>query len=64
MAKGSSYLVERAVRMCADVGRTVATVSEAREALGLDATPRQVPSDYVADANDGAFTPDFSALSS
>jgi 3-keto-5-aminohexanoate cleavage enzyme len=64
MAEGSSYLVERAVRMSTDVGRTVATVAEAREALGLSPIPRQVPSDYVPDQDDVAFTPDFSALSS
>jgi 3-keto-5-aminohexanoate cleavage enzyme len=64
MAKGSSYLVERAVRMATDVGRTVATVAEAREALGLGPVPRLVPSDYVPDQDEVAFTPDFSALSS
>jgi uncharacterized protein (DUF849 family) len=64
MARGSSYLVERAVRMCNDVGREVATVAEAREMLGLSPTPCQVPQDYVADANEGAFTPDFSSLGS
>src|SRR5438309_2689904 len=31
MAKGSSFLVEKAVAMCADVGRSVATIAEARE---------------------------------
>jgi uncharacterized protein (DUF849 family) len=64
MAHGSSYLVERAARMCADVGREIASVAEAREALGLSATPCQVPGDYVPDENEGAFVPDFSALSS
>ena len=64
MARGSSYLVERAVRMCEDVGRQVATVAEAREMLGLSPTPRQVPGDYIPDAEEGAFTPDFSALRS
>ncbi|MFY9614871.1 MAG: 3-keto-5-aminohexanoate cleavage protein [Candidatus Dormiibacterota bacterium] len=47
MARGSSYLVEKAVAMATDAGRSVATVSEARDILGLDQTPRQVPSDYV-----------------
>ncbi len=47
MAKGSSYLVEKAVALTADAGRPVATIAEAREILGLDPTPRQVPSDYV-----------------
>src|ERR1700730_6068783 len=64
MARGSSYLVERAARMCDDVGRQVATVAEAREMLGLSPTPRQVPGDYIPDAEEGAFTPDFSALRS
>ena len=64
MAHGSSYLVERAARMGADVGREIASVPEAREQLGLSATPRHVPSDYLPDENEGAFTPDFSALSS
>ena len=64
MAHGSSFLVERAARMCSDIGREVATVAEAREALGLSATPCQVPGDYVPDENEGAFVPDFSALSS
>jgi 3-keto-5-aminohexanoate cleavage enzyme len=64
MAKGSSYLVERAARMCEDVGRQVATIAEAREMLGLSATPCQVPADYAPDAGEGAFTPDFSALGS
>ena len=64
MARGSSYLVERAARMCEDVGRQVATVAEAREMLGLSPTPCQVPADYVPDAEEGAFTPDFSALRS
>ena len=64
MARGSSFLVERAARMCADVGRPVASVAEAREVLGLSPTPRQVPSDYVPNQDEGAFTPDFSALSS
>jgi hypothetical protein len=50
--------------MGADVGREIASVPEAREQLGLSATPRHVPSDYVPDENEGAFTPDFSALSS
>jgi uncharacterized protein (DUF849 family) len=64
MAHGSSYLVERAARMCVDVGREIASVPEARELLGLSATPRQVPGDYEPDENEGAFTPDFTALSS
>jgi uncharacterized protein (DUF849 family) len=47
MAKGSSYLVEKAVAMCGDANRPVATIAEAREILGLSATPCQVPDDYV-----------------
>ena len=46
MAKGSSFLVEKAVTMCADSGRPVASVAEAREMLNLSATPCQVPDDY------------------
>jgi uncharacterized protein (DUF849 family) len=49
MARGSSYLVEKAVEMSADAGRAVATIAEARAMLGLSATPRQVPDDYVVD---------------
>jgi uncharacterized protein (DUF849 family) len=49
MAKGSSYLVEKAVRMAGDVGRPVASIAEARELLGLSPTPCQVPADYVPD---------------
>ncbi|HEV3232676.1 MAG TPA: 3-keto-5-aminohexanoate cleavage protein [Candidatus Dormibacteraeota bacterium] len=49
MARGSSYLVEKAARMAADVGREVATIAEARELLGLSPEPCRVPSDYVAD---------------
>jgi uncharacterized protein (DUF849 family) len=54
MAKGSSYLVEKAVRMADDVGRPVATIAEARELLGLSATPCQVPADYVPDDREPA----------
>lgn len=35
MARSNGELVEKAVRMAADVGRTVASVDEARELLGL-----------------------------
>lgn len=41
MAKSNGELVEKAVRMATDVGRTIASVEEAREILGL-ATPRPV----------------------
>src|SRR5258708_18097304 len=44
-AHGSSHLVERAARMCADVGREVATVPEARAARGLSAARGQLPKD-------------------
>ncbi|MEA2645146.1 MAG: 3-keto-5-aminohexanoate cleavage enzyme [Chloroflexota bacterium] len=61
MAKGSSYLVEKAAAMCADVGRPVASIAEAREALGLSPAPCQVPSDYVP-AEQEPVRPDFGAL--
>jgi uncharacterized protein (DUF849 family) len=49
MAKGSSYLVAKAAEMCGDARREVATITEARQMLGLSPTPRQVPADYVVD---------------
>ena len=36
MASSNGALVERAVRMTHDVGRTVATLEQTRTALGLD----------------------------
>jgi uncharacterized protein (DUF849 family) len=63
MAKGSSFLVEKAVEMCGDAGRPVATVAEARQLLGLGATPRQVPSDFVTDPDEGAPLPSLESLS-
>ena len=47
MARGSSYLVEKAVEMCGNARRGVATIAEAREFLDLP-VPSSVPSDYVA----------------
>jgi 3-keto-5-aminohexanoate cleavage enzyme len=40
MAKSNGDVVEKAARLCRDLGRDVATVSEARAQLGLDAEPR------------------------
>jgi uncharacterized protein (DUF849 family) len=40
MAKSNGELVEKAARLCRDLGREVASVAEARMQLGLDATPR------------------------
>ncbi len=40
MAKSNGELVEKAVRLCRDLGREVASIPEARSQLGLDAEPR------------------------
>jgi 3-keto-5-aminohexanoate cleavage enzyme len=40
MAKSNGELVEKAARLCRDLGREVASVAEARAQLGLDAEPR------------------------
>jgi uncharacterized protein (DUF849 family) len=40
MAKSNGELVEKAARMCRDLGPDVASVAEARTQLGLDPTPR------------------------
>ena len=40
MAKSNGELVEKAARLCRDLGREVASVAEARMQLGLDPTPR------------------------
>jgi 3-keto-5-aminohexanoate cleavage enzyme len=40
MAKSNGELVEKAARLCHDLGREVASVAEARTQLGLDPTPR------------------------
>ncbi len=44
MAKSNGDLVEKATRLCRDLGREVASVSEARAQLGLEAEPRPAPS--------------------
>ncbi len=43
MAKSNGDLVQKAVRLSRDLGRDVASHSEARAQLGLDANPRPVP---------------------
>jgi 3-keto-5-aminohexanoate cleavage enzyme len=53
MAKSNGDLVDKAVRLVHDLGREVATAAEARAHLGLDATPRQVPSPAVAGDGQG-----------
>ena len=40
MAKSNGELVEKAARLCRDLGRDVASIAEAREHLTLDLTPR------------------------
>jgi len=60
MAKGSSYLVEKAVEMIHDTRREVATIAEAREILHLSPTPCQVPDDYVPSEQEPKL--DYSAL--
>ena len=40
MAKSNGELVEKAVRLCGELGRGVASISEARDQLGLDVEPR------------------------
>ena len=40
MAKSNGELVEKAARLCRELGREVATIAEAREQLALDLTPR------------------------
>jgi len=42
MAKSNGDLVEKASRLARDLGRDIATASEARALLGLDRTPRAV----------------------
>jgi 3-keto-5-aminohexanoate cleavage enzyme len=44
MAKSNGELVEKAARLCRDLGREAASWSDAREQLGLDAEPRPAPS--------------------
>jgi len=43
MAKSNGDLVEKACRLAHDLGRDVATPSEARALLGLESTPRSAP---------------------
>ncbi len=43
MAKSNGDLVEKAAALCRDLGRDVASVSEARTQLGLEVTPRPAP---------------------
>ncbi|GAC1581485.1 MAG: 3-keto-5-aminohexanoate cleavage protein [Candidatus Dormibacteria bacterium] len=63
LARGSSFLVEKAVDMAGDAGRPVATIAEAREILGLATTPCQVPSDFVPDPDESAPLPSLESLS-
>ncbi|MFN2463839.1 MAG: 3-keto-5-aminohexanoate cleavage protein [Candidatus Dormibacteria bacterium] len=63
MARGSSYLVDKAVQMCGDAGRPVASITEAREMLGLNFIPSQVPADFVPDPNETAPLPSLDSLS-
>jgi len=44
MAKSNGELVEKAARICRDLGREVATAPEARAQLGLDVEPRHAHS--------------------
>ena len=62
-AKGSSFLVEKAVAMAGDAGRPVASISEARGMLGLSASPSEVPADYVPDAYENVPLPNLGSLS-
>ncbi len=52
MAKSNGELVEKAARLAHDLGRQVATISEARAQLGLDELPR-FPSPAVAGEGQG-----------
>jgi 3-keto-5-aminohexanoate cleavage enzyme len=44
MAKSNGDVVEKAARLCRELGREVASVAEARAQLGLEAEPRPAPS--------------------
>jgi 3-keto-5-aminohexanoate cleavage enzyme len=44
MAKSNGDLVDKAARLCRDLGRDIASLSEARTQLGLDPEPRPAPS--------------------
>ena len=50
MAKSNGEVVEKAARLCRDLGHEVASVSEARAQLSLDGTPRPAP---IASRGDG-----------
>jgi 3-keto-5-aminohexanoate cleavage enzyme len=43
MAKSNGDLVEKAARLCRDLGREVATAAQARKQLGLEGAPRPAP---------------------
>jgi uncharacterized protein (DUF849 family) len=43
MAKSNGELVAKAVRLCHELGGTVASVDDARRQLGLEAEPRPAP---------------------
>ncbi len=43
LAKSNAQLVERAVRLCHELNREVATPAQSREILGLSLTPKQYP---------------------
>jgi uncharacterized protein (DUF849 family) len=43
MAKSNGDLVDKAARLCRDLGRDIASLSEARAHLGLDPEPRPAP---------------------
>jgi len=43
LAKSNGQLVERAVRICHELNREVATPAQAREMLGISATPKKYP---------------------
>ena len=45
MAKSNGALVEKAARLCRDLGQEVASFAEARAQLGLEAEPRPSPAD-------------------
>ncbi len=64
MARGSSFLVEKAVEMAGAAGRPVASIAESREILGLSATPCQVPDDYVPAKKEPDLRASFEALTS
>ena len=43
LAKSNAQFVERAVRLCHELNREVATPAQAREMLGLSQKPKQYP---------------------